>query len=1038
MNREKKYFAAQESEDCAAKVIDKIDNWHNTLEAMGYMNKLEDMYAAYHGAYFTSIGEAHQITFGGDQGELTELVINHLRNIGEHMKNMTTATRPALEARAVNTDYKSLSQVGLANGLLDYYLREKKLEEYLIDAVEQAIVLGSGFVKLGWNPNIGDIINQDDIDEANEINAEADEMGEDGVTVPDPKKSGDLVFTTLSPVDVIMDLTKEGRDHDWIVCRSYKNRFDLIAQYPEYEEEIRAVDSKDNIDRIRISVSAKDETDDIPIYEFYHARTPSVPEGRYMLFVSSDAVLYDGELPYRHIPVYPIYPGKILGTPLGYSTLFDVLPIQDAMNSLYSAVLSNQNAFAVQNILNPSGSNIDINQISGSLNIIDYNPTSMGGKPEALQLLSTPPEVFNFLQMLNQAAETISAMNSVVRGNPEANLRSANAIALIQANAIQFMSGLQRSYVQLLENVGLGIIEILQDFADTKRVASIVGVAGKQYLKEFKGDDLNAINRVYVDTANPLTKCLEKGTKVLMYDGSRKNVEDIKVNEQVMGPDSKPRTVFVTGSGKEMMYKIRSKDKKRKVEYGTNESHILTLRYCSNDKNHGFEKGKEIDITVKDFLALPKYHQNVLQGFKVGVEFPEKELPISPYILGLWLGDGHSNTTALTTKDQEILDEWTKYADDINLNVRVDKYSNAGKAKTYHITSNNIGGKSKNHNSFMRDLRELELINNKHIPELYLRSSRQQRLDLLAGLLDTDGTLVSETFIITQKSDLISKGIVFLAESLGFRVTHKKIKIKTNFTQNNQDYYTNKISIGGNTDVIPTKIPNKKAQYKEKSRNWLNYGIEIECVGEGEYFGIVLKEEPHFVLGDFTVTHNTLAGKVNMAENLIQYGKVSPSDYMSVIQTGKLEAATDKTNSEMLLIRSENEGFLAGEPQIVVDLDDHALHINEHKALINDRTLRKNPELLRLVLEHINEHKVALQQVDPMLLQITGQQPIPPMNQPQGGNMAPQNPDQMPADQQALEGQGTGMQAINMPDGFEEVPITPEAGFNSAAGIPEE
>lgn len=216
--------------------------------------------------------------------------------------------------------------------------------------------------------------------------------------------------------------------------------------------------------------------------------------------------MYEGPLPYRSIPLYSIKPSRVLGTPLGYSDLFDLLPLQDALNMLYSTVITNQAAFGVQTILNPSTCNIDASQINNGLAVLSYNP--QGGKPEALQLTSTPPEIFNFINFLIQTEETISGINSVVRGQPEANLRSGSAIAMIQSNAIQYMSNLQAEYVHLIEDVGMGIVQMLVDFADSPRIANIVGESGKAYVKTFKGEDLRSINRVIVDSANPMSKTI--------------------------------------------------------------------------------------------------------------------------------------------------------------------------------------------------------------------------------------------------------------------------------------------------------------------------------------------------------------------------------------------------------------------------------------------------------------------------------------------------------------------------------------------------
>jgi len=127
-----------------------------------------------------------------------------------------------------------------------------------------------------------------------------------------------------------------------------------------------------------------------------------------------------------------------------------------------------------------------------------------GGKPESLQLTNTPAEVFQFLQMLEKAMEVISGVNAVARGNPDKAITSGNALALIQSQALQFMSGLQQSYIQLLEDVGTGVIKLLQQFANTPRVAAIVGINKATKMSQFSSKDIKDINRVVVDVGNAL------------------------------------------------------------------------------------------------------------------------------------------------------------------------------------------------------------------------------------------------------------------------------------------------------------------------------------------------------------------------------------------------------------------------------------------------------------------------------------------------------------------------------------------------------
>lgn len=481
-NSSDKYFANLPPDERVSVLNRKVDDWSQTLLTNGYYDKLHTMWSAYHGVFYN---EAHQINFGGEQGELTELAINHMRNIAQHIINMITATRPSMQARSVNTDYKSLVQTKLANGLLDYYLRDHRLENYLKIAVEYAVVMGTGYILKEWNATTGEVY---DFNE--ELNIDI--------------REGDLEFSNKSPLDVYFDTHREDQNHDWFIARSFKNRHDLVAKFPEKTDEILSVPTKDKMDNKTMLNYAGNGTEQIAVYEFYHKRTESVPDGVYQLFLSNETSLLSSALPYRELPLYCIAPNYFLGTPFGYTPMFDLLPIQDAVNSLYSTVLTNQSAFGVQSIAVPIGSNINMSQLSSGLNVIQYNPQA--GEIKPIQLTQTPKEIFDFIAILEKAMETVSGVNAVSRGNPDPQLRSGNALALVQSMTLQFISGLQQSYVGLIEDLGTGIINTLKDHANVPRIAAIIGKNNRTELKEFTGDDLSSINRVVVDIGNPLAR----------------------------------------------------------------------------------------------------------------------------------------------------------------------------------------------------------------------------------------------------------------------------------------------------------------------------------------------------------------------------------------------------------------------------------------------------------------------------------------------------------------------------------------------------
>lgn len=478
------YFAAKEAKETTAILLQRAQSFYDVLSTNSYLEKLQSMWRMYHGAYQTDTGMGHKIQFTGEQGELVHMPVNHFRNLAQHIYVMITSNRPIMEPRAVNTDYKSSAQTVLAKGILEYYMREKHLEDALKRAVEMSIVLGSGFIKLEWNATAGNSYDADP--DTGEIDYE-----------------GEIEFSNLSPFDVVIDGTKDTWNNDWILCRTFQNKFNLMAKYPELAETIKSIPSKSDNSVYRLASFTNDETDDVPVYEFYHKKTEAMPDGRYILFLDMDCVLLDTKMPYKNIPIFRIVPAEILGTPYGYSPMFDIYPIQEMMNATYSAIATNQNAFATQSVFFPRNADLSISAVDGGMNIIEGN-----APPQPINLTQTPNEVFNYLNVLIQASETLSGVNSVARGNPEASLKSGTALALVQSMALQFTSGLQQSYVKLIEDVGTALIHILKDFAHTPKFVSLVGKNNKSKIKEFTGDSLSSINRVVVDVGNPLSRTI--------------------------------------------------------------------------------------------------------------------------------------------------------------------------------------------------------------------------------------------------------------------------------------------------------------------------------------------------------------------------------------------------------------------------------------------------------------------------------------------------------------------------------------------------
>ena len=336
-------------------------------------------------------------------------------------------------------------------------------------------------------------------------------------------------------------------------------------------------------------------------------------------------------------------------------------------------------------------------------------------------------------------------------------------------------------------------------------------------------------------------KCLGKDTLVMMFDGTTQKVQDIRVGDVIMGDDSTPRNILSTCTGTEQLYKVVPT---KGDPYIVNESHILSLKYIQK-RYKTF--GKILDISVLDYINTSSaFKHSEVKGYRVPITFPQHDTPIDPYMVGYWLGDGNSRASAISSQDSTVLHYFNK-----NLG-QYDLYLSHTSHYDYRI-------KGPKPNYFYKTLKELNLIRNKHIPQLYKCNSREIQLQVLAGLIDSDGSAIVGGWDFIQKSEKLFDDVLFLARSLGFAAYKQKCQKTCSNAKGGPKtgtYYRCSIT-GKGVEEVPCKIKRKQLPPRLQIKDALNVGIKIEKLEVGEYFGFEIDGNRRFVLGDFTVTHNT-------------------------------------------------------------------------------------------------------------------------------------------------------------------------------------
>ena len=360
------------------------------------------------------------------------------------------------------------------------------------------------------------------------------------------------------------------------------------------------------------------------------------------------------------------------------------------------------------------------------------------------------------------------------------------------------------------DDISLEFAKPLRDYQD-----EIVGVYTKYVDTPICKDSLQKGSGGILEVPCGRGKCLGKDTPILMYDGNIKLVQDIQIGDVLMGDDSTPRNILSLARGRETMYKVNNTKKSGESDvteyddgYIVNESHILSLKYNSNIS----KKDSVIDMSLTEYLNLPKYYHEEggpLLGYRVPIHFQESHIEIDPYIFGYWLGDNSSK--------------------DIDTSIM-----------QYFLEKYNI-------------------VDNKHIPHHYKCNTRKIQLELLAGIIDSDGNYLDNCYEIVQKNEKLIDDIIFISRSLGFSA-YKRSMVKTSANGNQENYFITKIC-GSGLEEIPVCCNDKIVHNPKKLRHdVLKYRIHLEKLEEDDYYGFEIDGNHRFVLGDFTVTHNTVMG----------------------------------------------------------------------------------------------------------------------------------------------------------------------------------
>lgn len=437
--------------------------------------------------------------------------------------------------------------------------------------------------------------------------------------------------------------------------------------------------------------------------------------------------------------------------------------------------------------------------------------------------------------------------------------------------------------------------------------------------KIVKAKDIKVGDQLIGDNGLPRTvsKTIKGNDTMYKIKNGRMNDYIVNSNHILTCYLSGHKSIYWKNSTKtwNMIYYDKKNHKFGSKSFSTTEKESNHFNKSKLSKNEAYLKIKEFsdtiqddpifDINLQDYLKLSKHIKDHIKGVlnsKV-IKWDEQKIRVDPYILGSWLGDGMSDCHAISSIDSEIIKSWAIWLDKIGCELVHCENYNDHESCTYYIrrrgsgkdksvypigsklnSSNNCKGckTSKyntgacdwtfdkndenfecngtninnniavNLNPFKELMKNGNLFDNKHIPVEYIFNSEKNRLELLAGIIDTDGSIKKQNNTYgyrihqSEKRKHIIESFRIIAGSLGYRakVTKNKNMLELTIT-------------GYNLEKIPVKVERKKIKTNCLVNNPMIHKIEIEKIENGEFCGWHIDSNERFLLGDFTITHNT-------------------------------------------------------------------------------------------------------------------------------------------------------------------------------------
>ena len=355
------------------------------------------------------------------------------------------------------------------------------MREKLFELALSIITCGTGYFKTYWNPNEGDVIDE-----------EGTRLGEVNVEV-------------VSPFELRKDPTaKKWSQVRWCVEEKLRNVHYVEEKYGVTVDPEDGLISTNLFDSMLLAVNggieSKPVKDSVRVKEYWEIPSKQHPKGRHITIANGKLLQYEDN-PYGRLPYEPFVHIRVPGRVDGASVIEDLIPLQREYNTVKSQRIMNRNLTFNQRILAPAGALIN-DPTSEPGEILEYNVSK--GKPE---IMTPPPEpgyVEADLERTLRDLENVSGIHEVSKGTTPPGVKSGVAIAYLQEQDDTKMGPTIHSIENGLEKWAVFVLSIVEEYYQESRLVKVLGKNNQIEVIEFKGADIKGNRDVMVVAGSAL------------------------------------------------------------------------------------------------------------------------------------------------------------------------------------------------------------------------------------------------------------------------------------------------------------------------------------------------------------------------------------------------------------------------------------------------------------------------------------------------------------------------------------------------------